>query len=44
MDFAEQLQEDNFLDHVIAADETWCYQYDPKAKRQSVGWRLTLQQ
>jgi hypothetical protein len=38
MDFAEQLQEVNFLDHVITSDETWCYQYDPKAKCQSMEW------
>jgi hypothetical protein len=24
MDFADQLQENNFLDHVITGDETWC--------------------
>jgi hypothetical protein len=36
MDFVEQLQEDNFLDRVITGYETWCYQYDPKAKCQSM--------
>jgi hypothetical protein len=30
--FAEQLQEDNFLDCVLTGDETWCYQCDPEAK------------
>jgi histone-lysine N-methyltransferase SETMAR len=40
MDFAEQLQEDNVLDHVITSDETWCYQYDPKAKHQSMEWKM----
>jgi hypothetical protein len=39
MDFPEQLQEDNFLDHIITSDETWCYQCDPEAKCQSVDWR-----
>jgi hypothetical protein len=36
----EQLQENNFLDHVIIGDETWCYQYDPQAKCQSMECRL----
>jgi hypothetical protein len=31
---------DNFLDRVITGDETRCHQYDPKAKRQSMEWRL----
>jgi hypothetical protein len=39
MDFTDQLQEYNFLDHVITGDETWCYQYDPEAKHQSMEWR-----
>jgi hypothetical protein len=39
MDFAEQLQEDNFLDLVIIGDETCYYQYDPKAKYQPMEWR-----
>jgi hypothetical protein len=29
-----------FLDHVITGDKTWCYQYVPAAKRQSMEWRL----
>jgi hypothetical protein len=29
-----------FLDHVITGDETLCYQFDPKAKHQSMDWRL----
>jgi hypothetical protein len=36
MDFAEQIQEDNFWDRVITHDETRCYQCDHKAKRQSM--------
>jgi len=24
---------------VIAGDETWCFQYDPETKRQSVQWK-----
>jgi histone-lysine N-methyltransferase SETMAR len=39
MEFAEKLQEDNFMDHVTTGDETWCYQYDPEAKHQSMEWR-----
>jgi hypothetical protein len=37
MDFAKQLQEDHCLG-VITGDETWCYQCDPVAKRQSLQW------
>jgi hypothetical protein len=40
MDLAAQLQEDNSLYCVITGDETWCYQYDPKAKCQCMEWRL----
>jgi hypothetical protein len=39
MDFAEQLQEDNFLDRVITGDETWCYRYDSEAKCLVEAWR-----
>lgn len=38
-DFAEQLEEENVLDTVIIDDETLCYQYDLKAKCQSMEWR-----
>jgi hypothetical protein len=38
MDFAEKLQ-DHFMDHVIFAEEIWCYQYDPEAKHKSMEWR-----
>jgi hypothetical protein len=38
IDFAEQIQEDNFLDRVVTGNGT-CYQFDPKAKRQSMKWR-----
>jgi hypothetical protein len=41
VDFAEHHQEANFLDHVITNVETWCYQYDPKAKCQSMEWSLS---
>lgn len=27
-----------FLQNIITADETWCFQYEPKTKRQSAEW------
>jgi histone-lysine N-methyltransferase SETMAR len=27
------------FDRVITGDETWCFQYDPETKRQSVQWK-----
>jgi hypothetical protein len=41
MDFAEQLQEGNFLDYVITgdeSDESWCHLYDPEANCQPMDW------
>jgi hypothetical protein len=32
MDFAEQLEEHNFLGRILTGDETWCYQCDPEAR------------
>jgi len=29
----------NFLDKIVTGDESWCYQYDPTTKRQSMEWR-----
>ena len=29
----------NFLKSIITGDETWCFQYDPKTKRQSAEWK-----
>ncbi|UYV72323.1 hypothetical protein LAZ67_9002640 [Cordylochernes scorpioides] len=29
----------NFLKSIVTGDETWCFQYDPKTKRQSAEWR-----
>ena len=29
---------DNFLDRIIAGDETWCHHYEPESKRQSMEW------
>jgi hypothetical protein len=31
----------NFLDRVITVDETWCFQYDPETKRQSMQWKTS---
>lgn len=28
-----------FLQSIITGDETWCFQYDPKTKRQSAEWK-----
>ena len=27
-----------FLTTIVKGDETWCYQYDPETKRQSMAW------
>jgi hypothetical protein len=27
------------IDRVITGDKTWCFQYDPKTKRQSMQWK-----
>lgn len=32
-------QDDDFLNNIIAGDETWCYLYDPVPKRQSSEWK-----
>ena len=29
---------DNFFNKIITGDETWCFAYDPEAKRQSSDW------
>lgn len=29
----------NFLKSIVTGDETWCFQYDPKTKRQSSEWK-----
>jgi hypothetical protein len=28
----------NFLKNIITDDESWCFAYDPKTKRQSAQW------
>ena len=29
----------NFLNSIVAEDETWCFRYDPTIKRQSAEWK-----
>lgn len=29
----------NFMKTIVTGDETWCFQYDPETKRQSVEWK-----
>ena len=29
----------NFLNTIVAEDETWCFHYDPTTKRQSANWK-----
>jgi hypothetical protein len=29
----------DFLKSIVTGDETWCFQYDPKTKRQSAEWK-----
>jgi len=29
----------NFLNSIVAEDETWCFRYDPMTKRQSAEWK-----
>ena len=31
-------QDPSFLRTIITGDETWCYQFDPESKRQSMEW------
>jgi hypothetical protein len=39
-DLSRQLAEgNNFLDRVITCDESWCFQYGPETKRQSMHQR-----
>jgi hypothetical protein len=41
-DLSRQLAEgNNFLDRVITGDESWCFQYDPEMKRQSMQWKTS---
>jgi histone-lysine N-methyltransferase SETMAR len=41
-DLSCQLAEgNNFLDGVITGDESWCFQYDPEMKHQSMQWKTS---
>lgn len=31
--------DEKFLKSIVTGDETWCFQYDPKTKRQSAEWK-----
>ena len=31
-------QEPLLLENIVTGDETWCYQFDPESKRQSMAW------
>lgn len=35
----EAKKDKNFLFNIVTGDETWCFQYDPKTKRQSAEWK-----
>jgi hypothetical protein len=42
-DLSHQLAEgNNFLDRGITVDESFCYQYDPETKRQSMQWKTSV--
>jgi hypothetical protein len=33
-------EDDSFLDRIITGDETWCHNYEPESKRQSMEWQI----
>lgn len=38
-DFIDMCDQDpSFLTTIVTGDETWCYQFDPETKRQSMAW------
>ena len=38
-DFISMCDQDPFLlENIVTGDETWCYQFDPESKRQSMAW------
>jgi hypothetical protein len=42
-DLSRQLAKgNNFLDRVIMGDESWCFQYDPETKFQSMQWKTSV--
>jgi len=36
---SDLLSNAEMFDRVITGDETWCFQYDPETKRQSMQWK-----
>jgi hypothetical protein len=36
---SDLLRNAEMFDRVITGDETWCFQYDPGTKRQSMQWK-----
>ncbi|GFU53122.1 paired domain-containing protein [Trichonephila clavipes] len=32
----------NYLKSIVTGDETWCFQYDPEAKRRSAEWKSEI--
>ena len=36
---SDLLRNAEMFDRVITGDETWCFQYDPETKRQSMQWK-----
>jgi len=36
---SDLLRNADMFDRVITGDETWCFQYDPETKRQSMQWK-----
>ena len=36
---SDLLRSAEMFDRVITGDETWCFQYDPETKRQSMQWK-----
>ena len=36
---SDLLRSAEMFDWVITGDETWCFQYDPETKRQSMQWK-----
>jgi hypothetical protein len=38
LDLLENIENENFFEHVITGDESWIIEYDPKTKQQSLEW------
>ena len=42
LDILERIENDKiFFKHIIKADETWIFEYDPDTKRQSLEWHTS---